>query len=77
MQNKNTITRYYGDNGQLLRYTIQPTAHNRARITKEMATRALRYKKQNTRAIIIDTIQRATIILAATALLVAVYLINN
>jgi len=62
----------------MIRYTIQPTAQNRARITKEMNTRALRYKKQSTtRALIIDTIQRAAIILAATALLVTVYLINN
>lgn len=61
------VHRIYNDNGTLLRYTV----------IKEMNTRALRYKKQNNHAQLIDTIQRASVLLATMTVLVAVYLINN
>ena len=73
----NTIKRYYGDNGQLLRYTIKPTAHKRNVIEKEMNTRALRYKKQSDRSRIIDAVAPYAIIIVAMSLLTAWYLINN
>lgn len=73
----NTIKRYYGDNGQLLRYTIAPTAHHRNAINKEMTTRALRYKKQSDRAHIIDAVAPYAVIVAGISFLVVWYLINN
>ena len=73
----NTIKRYYGDNGNLLSYTIKPTAHNRNAIEKEMATRGARYAKQTKRAHIIDAVAPYAIIIVAMSLLTAWYLINN
>ena len=73
----NTIKRYYGDNGNLLSYTIKPTTHNRNAIEKEMTTRGKRYKKQSDRARIIDAVAPYAIIIAAVTFLVVWYLINN
>jgi hypothetical protein len=72
------VHRTYSDNGELVRFEIKQKTYNHRDITNEMNTRARRYHAQsNTRALIIDTLLRATILLTTMTILVAIYLINN
>jgi hypothetical protein len=61
------IKRYYGDNGELIRYEI----------TKEMNSRAKRYYKSSRKAERINDIMSLVVIIVGIGLMVAWYLINN
>lgn len=71
------VHRSYSDNGKLTAYAITPSAHNRAQITKEMATRGVRYAKQTKRAQLLENAMPFIIIAINTVVLSAWYLLNN
>lgn len=62
-----SIKRYYGDNGELLRYEM----------SKEMKEWAARYYKKTRRAQLIDAVMPFVVIVVGVGALVVWYLINN